>query len=537
MKLLAEPLGAGRRVALIATAVTFAMLALLAIASRAHASETIYWDNYNASPSSIAFANVDGTLGGALNLASVEEPGTEVEISSPEGIAYDPANGRIYVASSGNDEIVWVSTDGGGAGYLDTGWALVESPEGIAVDPKTQTVYWANDVASGSIGYASAAGGGAGILNTTGASIEHPYKIALDAVNGRVYWAGEGGIVSYANLDGSGGADLPLLEAERPSSWSAINVDPSTGRLYFLESAGSSGVIYWVSTAGVGGGEIELEEPAYDGAYGMAFDPSGGRFYWANYDNAEDRENALGTTTLAPGPVTGITVATAPVSGPQDPVIVKSPTATGAPQVTASGTALNCSRGRWASDYPGSYVYGAPESYAYQWSKDGQAISGAINSAYTATASGSYSCTVTATNRRGSASQTSAAAAVTIAVPTPLAPASLTVRTASKKAVKVKAGKVAVVKLNLTNGGGTASAAVKVCAKLTKKAKKGLKAPKCVSVASIPAGGSATAKLRVKTRKTAKGLYKFTVVVKGALTASTTAKVKVLPAKGKKKRH
>ena len=542
MKLLAEPLAAGRRVALIATAATFAMLALLAIASRAHASETIYWDNYNASPTTIAFANVDGTSGGSLNLTNVEEPGTEVEISNPEGIAYDPANGRIYVASSGNDEIVWVSTDGGGAGYLDTAGASVENPEGIAVDPRTQTVYWANDEPEGSIGYASAAGGGAGLLNTTGASIDDPYKIALDTVNGRIYWVRQaGGIVSYANLDGSGGADLPLQEAERPSGWTAINVDPTTGRLYFLEDA----VIYWVSTAGVGGGEVELEEPAYDEAYGMAFDPTGGRFYWANYGNGEKRENAFGTTTLTPGPVTGITVATAPVSDPQDPVIVKSPTATGAPQVTGSGTSLSCSQGSWASDYPGSYVYGAPASYAYQWLQNGQAIAGATASSHTATASGSYACAVTATNRSGSTTQTSAATTVTIVHPkpivapttTPTTPANLSLELPKKKAARVRAGKVAVVEIKLTNGGGTASGAVKVCGKLTKKAKKGLKAPKCVSVASVPAGGTAHPKLRVKTRKTAKGLYKFTVVVRGAINGSTTAKVKVLPAKGKKKHH
>ena len=60
LKLLNEPFGVGRRVALIAVAATFVMLALLAIASRAHASETVYWDNYEDSPVTIAGANIDG---------------------------------------------------------------------------------------------------------------------------------------------------------------------------------------------------------------------------------------------------------------------------------------------------------------------------------------------------------------------------------------------------------------------------------------------------------------------------------------------
>jgi DNA-binding beta-propeller fold protein YncE len=535
--------------ALIAAAATLATLALLAIASRAHASETIYWDNYGATPTTIGFANIDGTAGGVLNLANVAAPGAEVEIDSPEGIAYDPLNGRIYVASSSNDEIVWVSTDGSGAGVLDTGAVPVEDPEGIAVDPATQTVYWANSEITGSIGYAAAAGGGAGLLNTAGASIDDPYKIALDTVHGRVYWAGENGIVSYANLDGSGGADLPLPEAERPGTWSAINVDPATNRLYFIGQFGpTNGAIYWVSTIGLGGGEIEIEGPAFNDPYGLAFDPPSGRFYWANYGNGEERENAFGTTTLTPGVVAGITVATAPLDSPQDPVIVKSPIGTGAPSVTAAATKLSCSQGNWVPDYPGSYVYAAPTGFAYQWLKDGQAISGATGASYTATASGSYSCTVTATNRSGSASQASAGVRVTIAAPKPIeppkpkpkpvTPAILSLKPISKKPVKAKAGKVAVVKVDLANGGGTAYGAVKVCGKLNKKAKKGLVAPKCVSVASIPAGQTVVAKLRVKTRKSAKGLYKFRVLVKGAVVKSMTAKVRVIAPKHKKhKKH
>jgi DNA-binding beta-propeller fold protein YncE len=530
---------------LLSGAIGLVCLAMLGIAGTASASETIYWDNYGASPATIGFANIDGTFGGVLNGDNVAAPGTEVRIRNPEGIAYDPANGRIYVANAGENNIAWFDIDGGGAGVLDTAAGTVQDPEGIAVDPETQTVYWANAVSTGSIGFASAEGGSGGLLNTTGATTTNPYKVALDVVNKRIYWINEGGTISYAGLNGSGGGNMPtpVSEAEQISGWSAINFDPATNRLYVLgeNRLGEEGIVYLSTVAGLGGGLIKLEDEAtYDDPYGLAFDPAKGRFYWANYGKGEDRAAAFGTTTLDGAAATTIGVATAPLDSPQDPVIVKSPVGVKAPSITESGTQLTCSQGEWEADSPGSYVYAAPASYAYQWAKDGTAIGGATGSTLTATQSGSYSCTVTATNRSGSASQASAGHTVRIeepkpkpVTPAPPKPAALTLKSASKGAVKVKAGKTAAVKVDLTNAGGTASGSVKVCGKLTKAAKKGLVAPKCTSVASVPAAKTMVAKLMVKTKAKAKGTYKLTVNVSGALTGSLTAKVQVLAAQPK----
>jgi hypothetical protein len=546
LKLLVEPAGSRHRLAWLAGTIALVSFALLSLTARAQASETIFWDNYGATPTTIGFANIDGTGGGVLNNANLGAPGTEVELNDPEGLAYDPANGRIYVANSSNDNIVWVNIDGSGAGVLDTGAVPVKDPEGIAVDPATQTVYWANTETAGTIGFASANGGGAGVLNTAGATIENPYKIALDTMHGRVYWISQGGTISFANLDNTGGADVSVPPTEAFSTWSAINVNPATNQLYVLgrNEAGVEGVLV-LSTLGLGGSQIALAKPAYDGPYGLAFDPTNSRFYWANYNAQEERTRAFGTTTVSTGSAGAIPIgiATAPLDSAQDPVIVKSPVGTGAPKVTASGTKLSCSRGDWEADSPGSYVYAAPTAYAYQWSKDGQAIGGATGPSYTATASGSYSCAVTASNHSGSASQASAGASVTIAVTAPVTPApapkpaSLTLKSGSKKAVKVKAGKIAVVKVDVTNGGGTTSGAVKVCGKLTKQAKVGLVAPKCASVASVAAGKTVVAKLNVKTKASAKGTYKFTVNVSGAVKGSLTAKVQVVAAKAKKPKH
>jgi len=534
-----ESIAGMRRLVLLVGAAVLVLVAALSIAARAQAKEAIYWNNYDAKPPSIGFADIDGSGGGKLDLAGVE-------LGGPEGMAYDPANGRIYVTSPSEAQIVWVAVDGSGVGVLDTGTAPVESPEGIAVDPATQTVYWLNNTLEGSIGYASAAGGGGGELNTAGATISSPYPLALDTGNGRAYWVSEEGIF-YANLDGSGGGSLGVPAGEGPKRVTGLNVDPAAGRIYVLgeASTGDEGV-FWFNLSGVGGGTVDVTGAPYDrpSPYGLAFDPSIGRFYWGNYYAKEEGAEAFGTATLLAGGGGRIAVSTAPVSGPQDPVILKGPTGTGAPQVSRDGSTLSCSQGTWSADYPGSFVYGAPVSYAYQWLSGGQEIPGATAPTYAVPGGGSYACRVTGTNPTGSASQVSAPVVVdaptATPVPpagstTPLAPASLAATLVTKKPQAV-AGKVATVKVKLANRGGSASKPASLCVTLDKQAKKGLVALKCASVGVVAPGGSKVATLHVKTKPSAKGTYKLAVKVKGAAVAPLTVKVKVTAPRSKSKK-
>jgi hypothetical protein len=302
--------------------------------------------------------------------------------------------------------------------------------------------------------------------------------------------------------------------------------------------------------SGVGGGEVDTTNAPFNDPFGLAFDPSMGRFYWANFGSGLG-EPDFGLATLAPGGGSSITIGEAEpaelTDGPQDPIVLKSPSAVSPPQVSASGTTLSCSTGTWSQDYLGSYVYGAPESYGYQWSKDGQSIAGATGSTLDATAPGTYSCLVTATNQFGKGIMVSAlytvsppAAPVTNSSPatTPPTPASFGLASGSTNKVKVVAGKAAVLSLSLKNAGGTASSSSKVCVKLTKKAKAGLVAPKCVAVAALAPGASKKLTLKVKTKGGAKGTYKFTVVVSGASGSKTLAEqITVTPKKHGKKKH
>jgi hypothetical protein len=86
------------------------------------------------------------------------------------------------------------------------------------------------------------------------------------------------------------------------------------------------------------------------------------------------------------------------------------PVNTVAPVASGTGTVgqtLSCTQGTW--------LY-SPASWAYQWTRDGANISGAIAGGYTLVAADSthsIACRVTATNLAGSTSATSNAIAVT----------------------------------------------------------------------------------------------------------------------------
>ena len=104
------------------------------------------------------------------------------------------------------------------------------------------------------------------------------------------------------------------------------------------------------------------------------------------------------------------------VSGPVLPAILKAPAGTAAPQVsggTDPGATLSCSPGTWAGDVLESLLYRAPESLAYQWTRDGTDLPGAAETnSITADPEGNYRCRVTATNAAGATSQTSSAHAI-----------------------------------------------------------------------------------------------------------------------------
>jgi DNA-binding beta-propeller fold protein YncE len=515
-----------RHLAMGSALIALAFVAVLAFAAHAQAAtENIYWDNYSAAPQSVSVADITGSGGGVLNQ-------TGATLESPEGMAYDTVTNRLFVGSSfpsASDlgQIFFVNLDGSGAGVLSTPGSVVEEPEGVAVDPVTRIIYWTNTEgngeADGSIGWARLDGTGGGVLNTTGAKLESPYKIALDPVNGRVYWANTANTVEtigWANVNGTGGGTLDTTGAPPVEGVTGLSVDPAGNRIYWLDN--DNGRVGFANLTGGGGGEINLaavtgEGKLFDEPYGLAFDPSIGRLFWGNYGHSEEVPNAIGFANLAGGNG-GISPATAPVNGPQDPVILKSPTGTGTPKVTRNSkdrSKLNCSTGSWAADYPGSFVYQAPRTFAYQWTRDSKAIKGATASTYNAKSAGSYGCIVTAANQTGSAAQTSKGLNVKAAK----------LKLSTKKKANGKPGKVVSFKVKATNQGDIKSGNAKVCVKLPGSAKGALKAPKCKSLGKLKGQAKKSATLKIKVLPSAGGTYKVKFQVKGAPGKAAKAKI------------
>jgi len=505
----------------VSATITLALVALLGLAAQAQAVETLYWNNYQGDPDSIGFANPDGSGGGALNLGGVE-------LDGPEGMAVDPVTGRLYIAaySNGSDdkgEIVFANLAGGGGVFTAPG-APVDVPEGLTVDPATRTIYWINTGANESIAWARLDGSAGGTLNLAGANFNGPYRLALDPVAGRVYWGSESEaskelVISYANVNNTGGGNLNTTGATPDTSTNGIAVDPAAGRVYWLNEVAET--VSYTKLDNSGSGDIDTSGATYDGPFGLALDPGTGKAIWSNYNNGDDRNAVFGVANYLTGGGGGaISVASAPVDGPQDPILMKSPTGTGAPVVartTTSRASLSCSTGTWAPDYPGSFVYQAPQSYAYQWTLNGQPVVGATASALTATAPGAYACSVTGGNVTGAATQTSA----------PVTLKASKVKLTTKKKAKADPGDLVTFQVKIVNQGDIQSKKARICVKLPGAAKDDLRKPKCKKLGSLTGFAKRTAKFRIKVKPGAdEGTDKLTFQVKG--TPGKAAKAKII---------
>jgi uncharacterized repeat protein (TIGR01451 family) len=207
------------------------------------------------------------------------------------------------------------------------------------------------------------------------------------------------------------------------------------------------------------------------------------------------------------------------VKGPQDPLVIKEPAGEGAPTVTRSAKSraqLACSTGTWGADFPGSFVYRSPRTFAYQWLRNGNPISGATAATFTSKSAGKYSCTVTASNQAGSAAQTSGAINVKASK----------VKLTTKKKAKADAGDLVTFKVKAVNQGDLTAKNAKLCVKLPKASKTDLKAPKCKKL-GLKGQGKKTLTLKVKVKPVAdEGTDKLTFQVKGS--AGKAAKSKIV---------
>ena len=164
----------------------------------------------------------------------------------------------------------------------------------VSVASASERVYWTN-YAGNTLSYASVDGsGGAGELNTTGAVMGQPAGVAVDPATGRIYWANFAAeTISYANLDGSGGDDLNTSGAmvDEPAG---LAVDPANGRVYW-DNDGTNTISYANADGSGGAGELNTTGATINAPSGITVDPAGGRVYWDNDANTISYANLDGS--------------------------------------------------------------------------------------------------------------------------------------------------------------------------------------------------------------------------------------------------
>jgi len=383
------------------------MAALLcSAAGNVNAEDKIFWAN---------------ELGNSLRVANLPG-GTDVEIldgaalgSGPCGVAIDVTagtSGTIYYADFFSNGI-WARDLA-----TDAVTSVIEGENGacgVAVNPATQTIYWAT-VTDGNIRALKLDDPLAEVQTLFGGQ-DGPAGVAIDPAGGKIYWSNaSGGAIRQGNLDGSGSVqDIAFFE----STPLGVALDLADGKIYWTNRDSNAirradlddpstpeydpGTAETLLVAGFPG----TPAGALDGPFGIAIDPDGGRFYWANWSG----------DTIWSAPIDGLTAPEQLGSGPYGdfpnfPVLLRAPAGIAAPTISGSaavGSELTCSEGIWEPDQLGAFFYTAPHSLAYEWLLDGTAIAGAEGSVFTPTSPAIYSCRVTASNDAGSTAQTTTA--------------------------------------------------------------------------------------------------------------------------------
>ena len=374
----------GRRWVRLCSVVAGCLMAVVWLAPAALASDSIYWSSYRDG-GGIRLGGLDGS--GSRDLVTPE--------SSPEGIAIDPAAGKIYWADTTSGAIRVANLDGSGAQNLYTSQSR---PSGVAIDPAAGRIYWA-DAVSGTGAIRVGNLDGSGSPQNLFSNESYPVGVTIDPAAGKIYWGTyEGFRIRVGNLDGTGARDLFSSTEYYPTG---IVVDDAAGKIYWADEF--QGLIRVGNLDGTGATNLFATDGGTGQIGGLALDPGTGKLYWGDAQTQTiEVANADGTGTPQS------LFSTEPNAW--FVALLRAPAATGAPQVTGSGTPgtpLTCSQGSWARDVPNMLLYRAPATFTYQWYLNGSIIPGATATTYTAPAAGRYTCQVTASNQAGSTSQSS----------------------------------------------------------------------------------------------------------------------------------
>jgi hypothetical protein len=153
-------------------------------------------------------------------------------------------------------------------------------------------IYWGNyDDPANALSYANLDGSGGADLPTPGVPKDGPQGFSLNPSTGTLYFAnygedpngageGQGTSLGFARLDGSGGGIVgtPAGTVHGPHGTA---IDPGAGRIYWPNE--TPGRIRFANLDGTGEGDLNTGTATVDEPRGVALDLAGGRIYWANH--------------------------------------------------------------------------------------------------------------------------------------------------------------------------------------------------------------------------------------------------------------
>lgn len=374
----------------------------------------IFWANFGA-PGSIASADLQGTGGGDLDTT-----GATVEFVG--GAALDPVAGRVWwVSAVTASSAVWsAKADGSGGvtGPLDVGTASVANPNGAVIVPTLVPggrIYWA-DNGDNTIAFANLDGSGGGQVPIDAAFVHAPDAVAVDPVGGHIYWTNQGdNSIAFADLDGSHPGRVHT-GAATTDGVQGVAVDAAAGRIYWANTDGNTISFADLSNTGAASdvaGDLDTTGATVHFPRGIALDPIARRIYWGNAGSisfADLDGHGGGGDVETSGDALNVSNSLALLAAP---VEAAAPVIDGGAR---TGTPLSCSRGSWAPDLVASAYYRSPQSFSFQWSRNGADVPGATQDTLTPDAVGDYRCRVTAHGAAGvgDATATSDAHAVTL---------------------------------------------------------------------------------------------------------------------------
>ena len=141
------------------------------------------------------------------------------------------------------------------------------------------SIFWGTETEP-TIAFANLDGSGGANIATPGATVNEVFGTAIDSRTGKVYWAGFGGTISSANLNGSSAGNLSIT-GTTVSEPLGIAIDPEAGKLYWANSGNDT--IAYANLDGSGGGTINTTGATVENPAGVAVDPAEGKVYWANF--------------------------------------------------------------------------------------------------------------------------------------------------------------------------------------------------------------------------------------------------------------